>query len=1100
MAPSCLPAPTGVLAQSAVDAGLAGYLMARADLGQLRHMLTEAEGGHIQAHTRAVSNGTSCWTIIAHNVLYSDKPVHTPLPPSSSNQVLWAMLRHAMKQMPASAAPLAGLVEGISNCGTRMAAPAGDDPRCVATRALLLRLSEAEVARRPTSAPQRSRAVLPRCGEYARECNLWSTGRPEDMAFSEPSRHPEFQESGSSQSTPAGADTLIGTPTHVGASDSHSAARRKRRGADGFAAAVRERYLAIRETLPSEIGPGGPWSRSEICNAIEATAVRQLYGSVTRKRNQEGRAIPGPLSLMPLPHLDTGGRVWGRMMKTGHAAAEGERGYRAVATNYARLVPRSALASAIRAVTPAEVAAYLQARRMSIPIRDTLRARFPRKAMREAATKVNVYLDCVLTDLHNHAPDVCYGTLLLLHSIPAGTLYDDQVVGAIVHSYASMGTHGYYLMLSTLLCGLMVPTVLKGVSDVLKATGSNICHAWAMVTELHTIQGRGASGLDLRADALSRTAAGRGNAVPVPREELESAVAAILAEELGPIPLQVESLDKHWERRFEWCVAGGHAAVTNRECGFPEVPTSGPGGIRVTRRVAMEYTAANPVLGWDGTVRVSVVPKLEHGKTRAIYSCNSVSYVAFSRILRPAERRWAGKRVIVDPGAGGNYGMFRRIRHAWPATQPVALMLDYADFNSQHTLEAQQIVIEQLLARCPTVSPEERTQLVSSFEKMYLFLDGEPLGRVQRSLMSGHRGTSFINSVLNAAYIRLAVGEDVYSRIHSFHVGDDVLVFCKDEVEAYDIVSAMRLRGFQLQGSKQSVGRAGFEFLRMAGTKTAAHGYLARAVASCVSGNWTTDERPGDAADLQNMVQLARALINRSSNSRAWHLLESSIHVRSHLPREALREVLSGTVAIGNGPCFRSDGRYETREFLCVPEAQDRLARALDWRVLPRHATADYFFRGRSDLEGLSMELVGYKPWGAALRSSYGDLAVIASKLEPTTNATPPANTVSLGCRTLFSRSGEVALDTELDKDVLRGKLAQYPIIAMLQHALTDAQLGELLRAAGISHTPGEERITAFGGVRDGAVVRGWLPYADAAALGTRALGASVRVPYPLKM
>lgn len=760
--------------------------------------------------------------------------------------------------------------------------------------------------------------------------------------------------------------------------------------------------------------------------------------------------------------------------------------------------PAERLAMA-RSLSADDIAAELVRREVRLAYRSKLQSVFPRKPHPQAGKKCNVFLDCVLSDAAREAPIWASHVVKVLAAVPPGTLYEDQVCGVLLHTFPRRNTSDGLKLLAFLIYGLTQPAALKGLSDVLKATGTNTLFDYADLVELHCLLGRGVAEEDLEADALRRTTLEGSGAVKVDLNQLGEAIEIILAEELGDRRPRIISSHEHWTRRYAWCVAGGHSYVTNRDPGFSKVPRTGPQGKRMTRRMACEYVEDDPLPNWEGDVAVSVIPKLEQGKVRTIYSCNTISYCAFSRLLEPVERVWAGRRVIIDPGAGGNYGMYRRIRTAWPRTAPVAVMLDYADFNSQHTLEAQQEVIRRLAARCDGIEEATVDTLVRSFKKMELYLEGKHLGRVAATLMSGHRGTSFINSVLNAAYLICALGPEWYRKTTSFHVGDDVLIFTTTVDAAYEIIEKTAARGFTLQRVKQSVGIGSFEFLRMAGSRTlGAHGYLARCVSSTVSGNWASDWRDDRLGALHSMVQMARSVINRSGDLQAWKLMVSSCSAATGIPREALGDILSGNVALGNGPCYRTDGRYSYRPVLNID--RPRRSRASMYFGLPQHATSQYFTEGCDRLEKLAMSLTGVRPRLAALRSTYGDLADGPDGAGTAGEVGHTSVTISLGAVEMRLKRGQVDLDDQLDAPVRHGRLVCYPIIALLQHELTDAQIEELLRAAGIPFEAGEARIVAFGGVREGTTVRGWLPYSDAAGLGTRQIAAAVNVRWPLRL
>lgn len=1044
---------TGILRDAAEACGLGAYLAVKLGRWRTKTACLTTEDVNRLATVRCTDAEIPYAAVVAHNILFSKQPVHTPLPVEWVQEAVTQVHQHLARLGGTSWAPFWATTSQWAAAGGRAWRPRGSS-----CKRLLAALTEyrSEVLRPFShSSTRRGRPLIPPVSES----DFWGP-----------------QVGGAPLASEAATTGRI------------SRSRRDRACGRLFSDAVTRVYARVQSAFEQLYGKTRSYSSAEICKAIEDAAVGCLCGAIVEGNACEGKRSQRLVTLAPsrsavLPGVQTG-QV---------------RGPRGQAGLYARMVSQKALADAVNRVTVSDVMRSLRSKDSAIRLRSMLLQAFPRKPHPEAGTKCNVYLDCVLVDLLTYRPELLPAICAVLDSLPSGVLYEDQVAGCLVFMGAYKGTLTPCDILRLVLPGIVQLGVLKGLTDLLKATGSNTVFTWAMLCELQCLLGRGAADYDLRGDAETRVSVDGGSAVVCDERALAEAIDHVLLDELGSDALHCDTLERHWDRRFEWCVAGAHSAATNQNYGFSQVPKTGPGGLKMTRRMAMEHVDDCPLDSWDGTTAVSVVPKLEHGKTRAIYSCNTMSYAQFSRVLRPAERKWAGRRVIVDPGAGGSYGMFRRIRGAWPATLPVALMIDYADFNSQHTLQAQQLVISALLSRYPGMDDHERQALVSSFDKMDLFFKGEHIGRVKRSLMSGHRGTSFINSVLNAAYIRMVVGEEVYNGLQSFHVGDDVLMFCRDAAQAYSIIDAMRAAGFILQKSKQSVGSAGFEFLRMSGTRDSAHGYLARAVASCVSGNWTTEWKEAPVAALHTAVQTARSIINRSQNIYAWQLLVSSARAHTNLPAEVLEEVLSGRVALGNGPCYRDDGRYESREILEVCSDCESVVRSIPYGSLPRAATRDYLFRGRCDLEAKAMQLAGFKPWGAALRSTYGDLAVMSAGVSGyASEPRVPTRNISLGGRTLFTKSGETVLDNELDRERRRGVLVQYPLISLLQHALTDPQLGELLRASGHAFEPGSERVAAFGGVREGATVRGWLPYADAAALGANIMPYAIRVLRPL--
>ncbi len=85
------------------------------------------------------------------------------------------------------------------------------------------------------------------------------------------------------------------------------------------------------------------------------------------------------------------------------------------------------------------------------------------------------------------------------------------------------------------------------------------------------------------------------------------------------------------------------------------------------------------------------------------------------------------------------------------------VMFDFKDFNSAHRLASQKTAIRTLFAKLPD---DWRCWLERSIDNIWIRNPDDTWGRVRGTLMSGHRMTSIINSILNAAYTRLAIGEE----------------------------------------------------------------------------------------------------------------------------------------------------------------------------------------------------------------------------------------------------------------------------------------------------------------------------------------------------
>lgn len=731
-----------------------------------------------------------------------------------------------------------------------------------------------------------------------------------------------------------------------------------------------------------------------------------------------------------------------------------------------------------------------------LPSKEELLGFSPRKEHPLAGRKANVFMDKALEDLAAEGATYVRVLMDVCKGVKRGELFEDQFCNILVYAWCARGVLGFERAARAALTAILFPDLAKSLSNIIKVTGNNMAQPGAIVCELNVLLGRGVGRVDFVKDVTRRL---RGNVNPDEVDcdpaELREAVRTIYNEEL-PVQVLVASLDQHWDARYRWCVSGSHSKSANAHWfDSSQVPTAiGP---RLTRRIVSENVDENPLLTWDGAVGVSMSEKLECGKSRALYACDTLSYFAFSWLLKPVEEKWAGRKIILDPGSGGVTGMVARIRGLkQSSSHDCYAMLDYSDFNSQHSLRSQKIVIEELLRHIGLSEHEFGKLLVASFDRMTLFYKGEKLGTAGSTLMSGHRGTSFINSVLNAAYVRIAVGRQQYREVQPLHVGDDVVMVCENEDVGWSVIRALETMGCRLQRAKQSVGRLGFEFLRLAGDpERGCVGYLARVVSGLVSGNWTSELEMDALPALHSLVHQARSLINRSGQADAYRVLLSSAVKMVGLARAILAEFLSGQVAVAPGPCYRQDGRYMFR--FVFDRGKQRISER--WRgvlrSVPHRASEAYVARGRAPVEELGMRLAGMVPWEAMASASYG-------RMEPSTPDQPCQRKPELivSGTGLRMKAGEKRLSEVTTSEAKHGRLVQYPILALLRNVLTEHDVRHLLDVCGFEGGSDNPMLDAWGPSGEGVVIRGVVPYADAAGLAKRELVGTVVADIPVAM
>lgn len=465
--------------------------------------------------------------------------------------------------------------------------------------------------------------------------------------------------------------------------------------------------------------------------------------------------------------------------------------------------------------------------------------RFPVKDDVHAVVKVNtiarhILAQSSLTDAELHE----------IFMRGALRLYNDQACGVILWSeLAARRGVPMSLICWTIQSLFINPTAVKFLSDRLKMLGLGVSPIARLFIEFHTLLGRGVSTDVLEADCARRTEMklAQSSFAQVDLDGVRAAVRRLYEKNLGCL-VRVD-VRRHFARRAVWAKAGSHSAGWSRVVGSNVKP------LLNESRKRHEYlcrTSIEELL--EAVPRVDISPslKLEHGKTRVIYNCDSVSYAWFDALLAPVEQQWGNKSVILSPG----------LFSSWDYTDFVArhqhdtlYMLDYTDFNSQHTLAAMHIVFDELK---PYVGYDNQclAWCIASLDNM--FLRGQPwVG----TLPSGHRATTFINSVLNYAYV---YAQSRLQPLESFHAGDDVLLAAPRGSTLSDVAP----QGCLMNPSKQSFGRRA-EFLRKCSDGRAVYGYPCRALASLCSGNWVSEARDDGVSSLVALAKQVDVVENR---------------------------------------------------------------------------------------------------------------------------------------------------------------------------------------------------------------------------------------------
>ncbi|UHM27562.1 MAG: RNA-dependent RNA polymerase [Sanya totivirus 9] len=706
----------------------------------------------------------------------------------------------------------------------------------------------------------------------------------------------------------------------------------------------------------------------------------------------------------------------------------------------------------------------------------TMVKRFPFKkgpAMDKANIRVDEVWDAVKS---RHPASALYAAPYLVALADLGYTNDVAasflLYGTLLQVHTQLGYAWGFLCVTD-------PKLAKEVSVFLKAVGANSCAYGALLVECDTLQGRDPGAADLTADAFRRCDLAKASAEVLAKVDLDvlrSAVRKILRSEIrtvgGSYHIDFPSMEEHWESRWLWAANGAHSALVKGDLPVPQEIRQRVN--RLHRRAWLETQKDDPRENWDGVVYVSCAPKFEAGKTRAIYACDTVSYLAFEHLLGPVEKRWQGRKVVLNPGKGGHLGMIDRVRFNRNRSG-VSVMLDYDDFNSQHTNQAMKVVFEEL---CGLVgyAPELSRRLIDSFDKQVIHLNGKRIGTSVGTLMSGHRATTFLNSVLNKAYLDVVLGLDWLDERQSIHVGDDVYIGARSYADVGFLVGRVNSSPLRLNRAKQSVGHVSTEFLRIATNESDSFGYLSRAVAGLVAGNWTTDKVLGPREALRTIIQGARTLINRSRVDEAALLVEPSVRrvlAGSCDDDAVIPDLLLGNIALDDGPQYHSSGTIRQVLSILSEDEPDECG----YRDLPKFSTTSFLSTHASPLELDVLTSEGLDPSSTMIKSSWSKSLSFREVRRPTLKFSHVLTRKAVG-------SSNVS--TLLKLSPPRGVLNRYPLLVLVKDRISLSTLRRAVAACGGNPNSSDLKLEAWGEYSNPVIVNSVMSYSDACMFARR--------------
>lgn len=341
--------------------------------------------------------------------------------------------------------------------------------------------------------------------------------------------------------------------------------------------------------------------------------------------------------------------------------------------------------------------------------------------------------------------------------------------------------------------------------------------------------------------------------------ELKNELHLIMAQ-LIPSRRRFPTWKEFVDRRNGWTATGSTGGVHMKFDGER---------VNLNKRTAFEMIKTSEVMKWihsEPKVVARGSDKFEPGKARSLYGTGMIDYTIFSHAINDIEKSLYNIDGVESglSGAAEVAGIIRRLARLREQYNE-STMIDYADFNLQHLLEAQSAVFDalanryQLLGCEPEIVRSSRWCSDALLNQWCYFPQDEDCTRIVQGMFSGIRATSFLNTILNVCYTNVVMKQLVIhmnlqaKSLYRLHQGDDVWITNHSRLWAQLYYNAMLHCGFAFQGHKQLLDRYFAEYLRVLYGVNGTHGFLPRCVATYII-------RPIQATDVTTPIEMVTAL------------------------------------------------------------------------------------------------------------------------------------------------------------------------------------------------------------------------------------------------
>lgn len=344
----------------------------------------------------------------------------------------------------------------------------------------------------------------------------------------------------------------------------------------------------------------------------------------------------------------------------------------------------------------------------------------------------------------------------------------------------------------------------------------------------------------------------------------------LITKQLVRPPGRKESWEDFVENRQRWVASG---STGGERLVMPDGER-----IRMNKQAYFDSVSKEEMVSWledEPKIIGTASEKFEMGKSRAIYGTGVRDYAIVAYVMDGVEEHLYNIDGV-ESGLTGFDAIATMVRRLQVVSEPrvECTMVDYADFNYQHTLEAQGAVFESLadaLAQQqhhPDKVRASRWVAAALLEQYCKFpQDKGKMTKVTQGMFSGIRATNFINTLLNLGYFKVAeawLQKELRLQavgLHNIHQGDDVWISNQSRLWAIGLYRVLESSGLVFQPAKQLFDVNLGEFLRVVYVSGACRGYLARAIGTLIM-------KPIQNTDVVSPAERAIAL-----NSQINHLV-----------------------------------------------------------------------------------------------------------------------------------------------------------------------------------------------------------------------------------